>query len=196
MIRMFSQENYNVLGTEGFIKVIPNVLTEEQCNQIINTFKEVEFNNAALTMYNVFYSFGDVKGIPISSEDVISKDRSNREVLDNNIKNKITKLINLYKAEFNPCSIISDIGYLLLKFDEGAGLNEHIESTDVNHSEITCSIPLSKKTKGGHWVFFNGEKKVKVPQGSAILYPSNFMYPVELSKVKKGPKFILTTWLK
>ena len=49
---------------------------------------------------------------------------------------------------------------------------------------------------GGEFSFFNQEKIINPLKGSAIMFPSNFMFPHEVLPVTKGIRYSMITWFK
>ena len=52
---------------------------------------------------------------------------------------------------------------------------------------------LNDDYEGGE--FYVAEKEFKPKKGSAIIFPSNFMYPHEAKAVTKGTRWSIVSWL-
>ena len=59
---------------------------------------------------------------------------------------------------------------------------------------MSCSFALNDDYEGGEWGFFDREIIVKAPKGSAVMFPSNFMYPHEIMPVTQGVRYSIITW--
>ena len=79
-------------------------------------------------------------------------------------------------------------------------MNQHIDNIHHSHGQqygyphITSLIFLNDDYEGGEFVIC-GDKQIEKKQGSAIIFPSNFMYPHEVKKVTKGKRFSVMTWI-
>ena len=52
---------------------------------------------------------------------------------------------------------------------------------------------LNDDYEGGN--FLIAENEYKTTKGSAIVFPSNFMFPHAVKKVEKGTRYSIVTWL-
>ena len=52
---------------------------------------------------------------------------------------------------------------------------------------------LNDNYKGGQFII--SDVLYKPEQGSAIIFPSNFMFPHEVKTIKKGTRYSIVTWL-
>ena len=87
---------------------------------------------------------------------------------------------------------------------EGEFVNEHkdaqwmclsnywVPNTNKS-SESLMVMPLNDDYEGG--VFKVADKTVYPEKGSAIIFPSNFMFPHEAGVVTKGTRWSIVTWL-
>lgn len=61
---------------------------------------------------------------------------------------------------------------------------------------ISCSFALNDDYEGGEFAFFDRRIATKIKKGAAIIFPSNFMFPHEIIKVKKGTRYSIITWFR
>ena len=59
--------------------------------------------------------------------------------------------------------------------------------------EVTETVMEDKNYEGGDFIVASNEFKTK--KGSAIVFPSNFMFPHAVKKVEKGTRYSIVTWL-
>ena len=89
--------------------------------------------------------------------------------------------------------------FRLNRYKEGGFMNEHIDSIHHSHGQkegyphLTALIFLNDDYEGGEFVICG--ESLKKEQGSAIVFPSNFMYPHEVKEVTKGKRFSVMTWI-
>ena len=60
---------------------------------------------------------------------------------------------------------------------------------------LSCSIQLSDDFEGGEMALWDRDYVIKIPKGSALVFPSNFMYPHEVLEITKGTRHVIVTWL-
>ena len=87
-----------------------------------------------------------------------------------------------------------DLGYTLLKMSPNHLIKTEYLNLD-KLSSLSCSIQLNENYEGGEFAFFDRELMIKTKPGSAIVFPSNFMYPHEIMPVIKGTRYSIVTWL-
>ncbi|HRQ64798.1 MAG TPA: 2OG-Fe(II) oxygenase [Xanthomonadaceae bacterium] len=70
----------------------------------------------------------------------------------------------------------------------------HNHGQGYGYPVLTCSIMLNSDFEGGEFILFDGEYPIKATSGQAILFPSNFMFPHEIRKVRQGKRHSLRAW--
>jgi len=171
-----------------YIKVFPNVLDTQSCEDIINN-KQYTFTAASagtgappaeIAKYRNCYITG------LFEED------------DKIIYRAVEKALNSYIATLGPYSatmnLIGDTGYDFLKYETGGFYTTHLDDDTVNPRRISISLLLNEEYEGGEFQFF-GEYKVNGKTGSAIVFPSNFCYPHEILPVTSGTRYCIVTWI-
>jgi predicted 2-oxoglutarate/Fe(II)-dependent dioxygenase YbiX len=130
----------------------------------------------------------------ISLQDSISKNKKNRESLDNQIFECTKNAIIQYCDDFPDLEISSDSGYTLLKYEEGQFYKQHVDSFKQEQRALSCSFILNDDYEGGEFAFFDRKIKLKPKKGSVVMFPSNFMYPHEVMPVQNGIRYSIITW--
>jgi len=78
-------------------------------------------------------------------------------------------------------------------------MSNHIDNIHHSHGQqwgypqVTVLLFLNDDYEGGEIVISG--KKFETKAGSAIVFPSNFMFPHEVLKVSKGIRYSITCWL-
>ena len=79
-------------------------------------------------------------------------------------------------------------------------MNQHIDNIHYSHGQkqgyphLTSLLFLNDDFDGGDFVLC-GDKYIEKIQGSAVVFPSNFMYPHEVKEVTEGKRFSVMTWI-
>ena len=196
------QLNNNLsLKLEDYIIVVEDALTHTLCDDILKEYAySDEWNQGKLSNLNneltVVKSKRDCFTIFLSGNETINKNYNIRKKIDEEIFKCVGKAVEKYKNKFNEFIISNDSGYQLLKYEKNGFIENHIDSLAANeHRTLSCSLILNDNFEGGEFSFFNNKLKYKLKKGSAILFPSNFMYPHSILPIKKGIRYSIITWL-
>ena len=135
---------------------------------------------------------------PLSTQYNIKKNKESTSIPDD-----IRALVN-FKIHNNLYidSVISPKRVSLNFYNEyGAGdyYNKHVDSFKATPKQKNIffdygfSLCLNDDYEGGEIIICN--RKFETKAGSAIVFPSNFMFPHEVLKVTKGIRYSITCWL-
>ena len=109
---------------------------------------------------------------------------------------KATKKYSKYHKNFY-CHHHTD--FRINRYSEGGFMSEHVDNIHHSHGQqygypvVSVLLYLNDNYEGGE--FFVAEKEFKPKKGSAIVFPSNFMYPHEAKTVIKGIRWSIISWL-
>jgi predicted 2-oxoglutarate/Fe(II)-dependent dioxygenase YbiX len=178
-----------------YIVVVPNLISDELCERIINEYAfGDEWLFTAIGDGRVDKSVRNVETIILSYEHVINANLNTRKAIDNELFVCAGNAIREYNKKFPLAKIEEDSGYELLRYKVGQFYKEHVDSFKARPRAVSCSFNLNDDYEGGDWCFWGGSHVVKVPKGSAVLFPSNFMYPHQITPVTKGVRYSIITW--
>jgi len=117
--------------------------------------------------------------------------------INEGIHSAVKKVRDLYVEEFPAAdSATEDTGYELLRYLEGGFYTEHLDCDSINPRMLSISFLLNDGYEGGEFCFYNKQLVFKPPALSAIVFPSNFQFPHEISPVTQGERWSIVTWLK
>jgi Rps23 Pro-64 3,4-dihydroxylase Tpa1-like proline 4-hydroxylase len=178
-----------------YILVFENALTHALCDAILEEFKdEEEWEKTVIGNGEINNSIRSAESIIISYQHVIDKNPKVRQKLDRYVFASAGEVIKKYNEKFPLCRIEEDSGYELLRYKEGQFYVQHTDSFKGRPRAVSCSFALNDDYEGGEWSFFNRDKVIKLAKGSAVLFPSNFMYPHEIMPVRRGTRYSVVTW--
>jgi hypothetical protein len=168
-----------------FINVHDNIITPFVCDLILREYKnsdDWEFDEK----YNAHV-------IHLSESYVVDKSLEVRDEIDRLIECSITRIvansIRKYKYRESRLFFGNDTGYELIS------TNNNLNFTKFSKGNIISCIPLNDKCDSVI-SFFDGDIEFKIPKGSAITFPSNYMYPHEILLESKETNYFIITWLK
>lgn len=180
---------------KDYILVFEDVMTHTLCDAILEEFNnEKEWNKTVVGEGIVNNKIRTAETVVISYPHTIEKNPKIRQKLDRYIFASAGLAIAKYNEKFPLCSIEEDSGYELLRYKEGQFYTQHTDSFKARPRAVSCSFALNDDFEGGEWGFFDREMVIKAPKGSAVLFPSNFMYPHEIMPVTKGTRYSIVTW--
>lgn len=182
------------------IKLIPNVLSKEECQLLINHFKknqqdskievsgklyenkepgfhEEEDNFAALRLETDSEALRIcLKGINICLNNYLLFQKVNFS----------KSLVPLYWNHTNNIRI--------LRYREGEEIKDHV---DMNEEvRMSCSINLNDNYEGGAFSFFHGKHKINLKQGQGMVFPAETIWIHGVDKVTKGTRYSVNCFLK
>ena len=145
---------------------------------------------------SLFDSGKFVDGAKTGPKDKQYKDNSQQDDYEINkmVNVAISKLLRdsglKHLHNLNKCSPC-----LLLKYEEGQHYADHIDYYEMwgCRTDFTAVINLNDDYEGGH--FHISGLRYETKKGSAIIFPSNFMFPHEVNRIEKGTRYSIVTWL-
>jgi len=191
-----NKNNSKTLTESEYIKVYDNVLSDELCNLIINEYEDYEWASASTSDELVKTDIRKCSIIGISLPGTISKNYEVRKYIDDQIFSGVSSVIKQYNQEFPHLEIENDTGYDLLRYETGDFYVEHIDYFKNTSRIVSLSFILNDDYEGGEFCFFGRKVKKKIKKGSAIVFPSNFMFPHEILPVQNGTRYSIITWFK
>jgi hypothetical protein len=182
---------------EQYIHVFEDVVSDELCDKIIEEYiNGDEWKDTSIGgEISINKSIRNCKEICISSENVLEKNFEVRKEIDDKIHKSVNDIIQKYTKIHKDFSIDIDTGYNLLRYNEGEFYIEHTDSFKDQQRSLSCSLQLNDNYVGGEFAFFGREIMIRSKKGSAIVFPSNFMYPHEIMPVVEGTRYSIITWL-
>lgn len=196
---MYSLENY--------ILIVENVITDKLCSEIFNEYEKAADWRAA-TVGNTGNANNDIRkchAINMSDSNVIKNNQETRKKIDDYLYIASSFVLTKYKThhynlfgnkKFSKEYLApeGDSGYILLRYEKNDFYIEHTDHFLQQPRVLSCSFALNDNYEGGEFAFFDRELKYKLPKGSAIVFPSNFMYPHEIMPITSGIRYSIITW--
>ena len=186
--------------TESYIQYYKDIVPENLCNKLIN--QDFNYQPSAIALRNYTTKI-------LLHQFWIRKDN----VFYNDIKECFEAVIVNYKKEFPLFTVNHITDFRINRYAEGGRMGRHVDnihhshgtrthgaflqSADPHHQygypQVSVLLYLNDNYGGGE--FHVASKKFEPEKGSAIIFPSNFMFPHEAKKVTKGVRWSIITWL-
>lgn len=177
-----------------YIHVFEDVVPEKFCDQIIKEYADDPNWIESRTIGGLDTKTRNCSVIDISSNDIIEYNLKRRKKIDDKLFKHVTEIVKNVSSNYPFLKVENDTGYGLLRYTEGQFYTQHVDHHKTLPRDISCSIILNDDYEGGEFAFFDGVEKYKLKKGSAIVFPSNFMFPHQILPVKKGTRYSIITW--
>jgi predicted 2-oxoglutarate/Fe(II)-dependent dioxygenase YbiX len=167
---------------------IPNVLTQDECEEVIQYFEE----------YPELRRSGDAQerfnGCTMSTDEVRGPLLKTIAALTNRLIIKAAKFYNIEELYLDYQSIA--------KWDTGQSMEFHADNvTQKREPHYYCHwrdyssiLYLNHDYEGGYTTFKNQNQGQPPMQGTAILFPATFGYTHGVQKVKSGTRYTISSW--
>jgi predicted 2-oxoglutarate/Fe(II)-dependent dioxygenase YbiX len=185
----------------SYIRVIDDVVPADFCDDIINLYKESPLWQTATVVgeneNKIDASIRNVDTINLSQKDEIDNDYEQiRQKIDSDLFTCIQKALHSYSEMMPRLVIKEDTGYELWRYKAGQFYREHTDDFPGIPRIVSCSLMLNDDYEGGEFAFFNGTVRYVPKKGSALMFPSCFLYPHEIMPVTKGTRHSIVTWFR
>lgn len=180
---------------DDYIVEFENILSPEDCDAILAEYApNDEWIPTFIGDGVIDRSIRNVDQIDITVRDVIQKNPTVRQRIDDLVYAGAAKAIKQYNELFPEARIEQDTGYQMLRYKEGQFYKQHTDSYKRHPRAVSCSFALNDDYEGGGFGFFDNEFRHDLKKGSVIMFPSNFMFPHEVLPVTKGTRYSIITW--
>jgi len=183
---------------KDYVKVYDNFLDKDFCESVV-----VELQDNDWETHSFYFPIKD-KYVSFDNELAVSynaKDKCSLQ-LNKKIWNAIDKYITVdfkgFENWFNGWN-----GYTQARFNKyvvGTKMKEHCDHIHTVFDGKRKGIPvlsivgaLNEDYKGGDFIMWETEK-IELPQGSIMIFPSNFMYPHKVTPVTQGTRYSYVSW--
>ena len=116
-----------------------------------------------------------------------------------NIQKGFEKAVNDYVSVNDKIKVQEYTWFRINCYETGGFMKEHIDNIHHSHGQqygypsASCLFFLNDDYEGGEIVI--ADIMYKPEKGSAIIFPSNFMFPHFVDRVTKGERYSIITWL-
>ena len=179
------------MNTDDYIGYYEEVVPHVLCNDLINW----NFNFKPST-------YSSHKGRTGTSDERVCMDEvwiKNGNVYYNDVKAAFEYVIKKYSETFPLFSVQHITDFRINRYSEGGFMSSHVDNIHHSHGQsygypqVSVLLFLNDDYKGGEFVV--ADKLYHPARGSAIIFPSNFMFPHEAKKVTKGIRWSIIAWL-
>ena len=171
-----------------------NIVSDSLCDKLIN------YSDNQKTLQPSTYSTSSGKS-ERSNQRVKMDDGwfRNGETYYNDIKNCFMTVIKKYREKHEDFVCQRHTDFRMNKYSEGGFMSRHVDNIHHSHGQeygypqASALLFLNDDYEGGH--FHISGLRYETKKGSAIIFPSNFMFPHEVNLITKGTRYSIVTWL-
>ena len=175
-----------------FIYYYPEAINPLLCNTITNYFN----TNAQWkqSTFSTAYKNTGTSQVSMMEYWIGSKDSYYQD-----LRNAFEDSVNDYIGVHQKIKIQAYTNFRINCYSTGGFMKEHIDNIHYSHGQkegyphLTSLIFLNDDFDGGEFYLCGEALEKKV--GSAVVFPSNFMYPHEVKKVTNGKRYSVMTWI-
>ena len=175
---------------------IPNFLTHEECDGLIQEFEQRK--NESLTEGSFNYKTNQRRE---STFKVIPLNPYTENF--NLIKQKTKKAVDLWLQHLDQpkyffthllkSNVRFSHNYRIMKYETGAEIHPHSDHDPGTYGSI--SFNLNDNYKGGEFKFFNGNYTIPLGKGDALIFPADYFWVHEVTKVTEGERYSMNSFL-
>ena len=179
------------MDIEEYIGYYKNVVPHALCKTIMN----YDYNFQPST-------YANNKGKLTSSDERVLMDEcwvGKDDVYYEDIKASFERTIKKYSEEFPLFSVQHTTDFRINRYPLGGFMSSHVDNIHHSHGQqygypqVSALLYLNDDYEGGE--FYVAGKMFEPEQGSAIIFPSNFMFPHGAKTVMNGTRWSIITWL-
>lgn len=174
---------------------VQGALTDKLCDAFLDEFRYS--NEWAEGVVNGDYVNKDklsCSKITLTSNETIYKNYKQRYKLYWYLESCINEVMTAYCSRFEHITVNSGLDCQVRRHRVGDFHAIHLEADHDFYCAISCVFGLNDDYEGGEIVFPTLGKKFKVNKGSALIFPSNFLYPCETQQVTSGTSYSILKW--
>jgi len=188
-------KTFNEVKNNTFIFEKKNALSKTQCEQMIQQFESHKDDQYLGRIGQMATQDSSIKK---STDMVVSGKKHLKEIdsaLFNSIKTALIEFRETYPFFKGP---FKDMGYAIQRTEPGEHYHWHIDggSHEFSQRQLVALWYLNDvKGPGGETEFLFQNVKIKPEQGKLILFPPFWTHEHRGVTLKKGVKYIATTWV-
>ena len=179
----------------SFIFEFTNSISSANCKDIINRFESSESDHYQGRVGQMFEENTDVK----KSTDMVISGKDNWKDIDELLFTSLAKALSGVKKQFDFFTgPFKDIGYAVQRTKPGEFFHWHVDSGSHQFSDrqlVAIWYLNDVVGPGGETEFLNQDVKIKPEAGKLILFPPFWTHEHRGVTLKKGIKYIATTWV-
>ena len=180
----------------SFIFEVKNALPDFICDDIVERFENNQEDQYPGRVGVDMNSNTSLK----KTTDLIASGKEHWKDVDNNLFRSLAMALKEFKQQypyFADMSRFKDMGYNLQRYREGEYYHWHVDADNLGLAsrQLVALWYLNDVEEGGETDFVFQNASVKPEKGKLMLFPPFWTHEHRAGVVKKGVKYIATTWI-
>ena len=181
------------------IRLVPNVLSQEECQLLINYFEKNQQDAATESSGKIYENreSGFYREEDNFAALLLNTDSEALRICLKGIKVCLINYLMFQKINFSKSLIPFFWSHTnnirLLRYREGEEIKDHLDMNDQNR--MSCSINLNDNYEGGAFSFFHGKHKINLKQGQGMVFPAETIWVHGVEKITKGTRYSINCFL-
>tara|TARA_E500000318_G_scaffold17169_2_gene17397 strand:- start:2501 stop:3082 length:582 start_codon:yes stop_codon:yes gene_type:complete len=121
-----------------------------------------------------------------------------KRIIFNELKKYVYTMEDTYREKVSNFYFSDHNYFQFLYYDDkmNGHYGYHVDHSLNSPRSLTILVGLNSKDdyEGGELFIANEEKGLKLDKGDAVCFPSNFMFPHKVDRIKKGHRKVLIIW--
>lgn len=186
----------NEIKPDSFIFEKKQALPDFLCDDMIARFEANEADQYAGRVGAAMNSNTGLK----KTTDLIASGKAHWKDVDNNLFRSLAMALKEFREVypyFADMSRFKDMGYNLQRYQEGEYYHWHVDADNeaLAPRQLVALWYLNDVEEGGETDFIHQQASVTPEKGKLMLFPPFWTHEHRAAVVKKGVKYIATTWI-
>ena len=180
----------------SFIFEVKEALPDFLCDDMVARFEANEADQYAGRVGSAMNSNDSLK----KTTDLIASGKDHWKDVDNNLFRSLAMALQDFKniyPYFSDMSRFKDMGYNLQRYREGEYYHWHVDADNevLAPRQLVALWYLNDVEEGGETEFLFQDASITPEKGKLVLFPPFWTHEHRAAVVKKGVKYIATTWI-
>jgi len=181
---------------QSFIYEKKNALPDFLCDDMVARFEANEADQYQGRVGVDMNKNTDLK----KTTDIIASGKQHWKDVDNNLFRSLATALKEFKdihPYFSEMSRFKDMGYNIQRYREGEYYHWHVDADNLGIAsrQLVALWYLNDVEEGGTTDFIFQKASVTPEKGKLMLFPPFWTHEHRAAEVKKGVKYIATTWI-
>jgi len=191
-----SMAKLNEVKPNSFIFEVKDALPDFLCDDMVARFEANEADQYEGRVGSAMNSNSRLK----KTTDLIASGKEHWKDVDNNLFRSLAMALKEFKGLypfFGDMSRFKDMGYNLQRYREGEFYHWHVDADNETLAprQLVALWYLNDVEEGGETDFLFQDASVTPEKGKLMLFPPFWTHEHRAGVVKKGVKYIATTWI-
>ena len=183
-----------MINLKDFIFTVEELLTNEECDFIINEFGKTKIykeNSIESNSSERKYSTVDITSLVPNTEAFDLVHIATNQLIHE--YSQYLKGLEIVWVERMIANLAFSHNYRLMKYSEGQSIHDHIDAWEPVFG--SCTLSLNDRYEGGQFRFFKGKHKLKTKKREGMIWPAEMYFVHGVSPITEGNRWSVNSFL-